>query len=301
MRSCGLICASVVLLAGFPEAIQAQNNPDLLVDLSKAGALPDVATSANVAFVVKVSNVSPVQAANVLTRVTMPAGFTALSPTPAPGSGLTCERTGSVVECTAATFAGSSEKTFRISSTAPASITGQSQSFTLTGVVDPGNTVPEGGPGNSNNSDNFAVTVVTRADLKINLTGPPGTSVTSQQAPNLTYHVEVRNVGDRAASTLLVRATLPKDVAFQRVQDNTLGTCLQNSTASNGAQNINCTLASLAAGAVGRVRILARTVGSVPDGSKVTFAAIADPNNTVPERNDTDNSAFVVTTLRAPQ
>jgi uncharacterized repeat protein (TIGR01451 family) len=106
MRSCGLICASVVLLAGLPEVIPAQNNPDLLVDLSKAGALPDVATGSNVAFVVKISNVSPVQAANVLTRVTIPAGFTALSPTPAPGSGLTCQLNGSVVECTAATFAG---------------------------------------------------------------------------------------------------------------------------------------------------------------------------------------------------
>jgi hypothetical protein len=289
-----------LLLAGRPGGIQAQNNPDLLVDLSKAGALPDVATRTNVAFVVKISNVQPVPATNVLTRVTVPASFTALSPTPAPGSGLTCSRTGSVVECTAPTFAGNSEKTFRISSTAPATITGQSQSFTLTAVVDPANTVPEGGPGNSNNSDNFAINVVTRADLRISLTGPPGTISTTQQAPNLTYHVAVQNVGDRAASSLLVRATLPKDVAFQRVQDNTLGTCLQNSTASNGAQNINCTLSSLAAGATGRVRILARTVGSVPDGSKVTFAANADPNNTVPERNDTDNTAFVITTLRAP-
>ncbi len=79
-----------------------------------------------------------------------------------------------------------------------------------------------------------------------------------------------------------------------------MGTCLQNSTASNGALNINCTLSSLAAGATGRVRILGGVIGSVPDKVQVTFAANADPNNSVPERNDTDNTAFMVTTLRAP-
>jgi uncharacterized repeat protein (TIGR01451 family) len=299
MRTLGWIWAAGVWLAYGPGTAAAQDRPDLLVNLSKAG-LGDVATGTNVAFVATISNARPVQATNVLTRVTMPAGFTNLSTTPAPGSGITCTIAGSVVNCTAAAMPGNSEKTFRISSTAPGTITGQSQSFTLAGVIDPNNAIAEGGPGNSNNSDNFTVSVVTRADLNLSLTGPPGTILTTQVAPNLVYLVTARNAGDRAASNVLVRATLPKDVAFQRVQDNTLGTCLQNSTASNGALNINCTLSSLAAGATGRVRILGTVTGSVPDRVQVTFAANVDPNNGVPERNETDNTAFMVTTLRAP-
>jgi uncharacterized repeat protein (TIGR01451 family) len=300
MRMFRVICAAAAVFAWGEGSAEAQDNPDLTVTLAKAGAQPEVPSRTNVAFVATIANVSSVQAANVLTRVTMPTGFANLSTTPAPGSGITCTIAGSVVNCTAPAMPGNSEKTFRISSTAPATITGQSQSFTLAAVVDPSNTVAEGGAGNSNNSDNFTVSVVTRADLDVSLTGPPGSVLTTQVAPNLVYLVSARNAGDRAASNVLVRATLPKDVAFVRVQDNTLGTCLQNSTASNGALNINCTLSSLAAGATGRVRILGRVLGSVPDKVQVTFAANVDPSNSVPERNDTDNTAFMVTTLRAP-
>jgi uncharacterized repeat protein (TIGR01451 family) len=299
MKTFRLVCAFGALLAGHPASLEAQGNPDLTVTLAKAGAQPEVPTRTNVAFVATISNIASVQATSVLTRVTMPAGFTNLSTTPAPGSGITCSVSGVTVDCTASTMPGNSQKTFRISSTAPATITGQSQEFTLTAVADPANAIAEGPGGNANNSDNFTVRIATRADLTVSLTGPPGTILTTQVAPDLVYLVTARNSGDRAASNLLVRATLPKDVEFVRVQDNTLGSCLQNSTASNGALNINCTLSSLAAGATGRVRILGKVTGSVPDRVQVTFAANVDPNNSVPERNDTDNTAFMVTTLRA--
>jgi uncharacterized repeat protein (TIGR01451 family) len=294
------IFAAGAMLMWHAAAVRAQGTPDLRLTLSKAGALPEVPTRTNVAFDATITNTTGVQASNVLTRVTMPAGFTNLSTSPQPGSGITCTIAGTVVSCTAPTMPGNSEKRFRITSTAPAAITGQTQTFTLTAVVDPNNTIPEGGAGNSNNSDDLGVTVATRADLTVNLTGAPGVDFTTQLAPNLAYVVTVRNSGDRAAANLLTRATLPKDVEFVRVEENRLGTCLQNSTASNGALNVNCTLSSLAAGASAHVRIIGRVLGSVPDKVQVTFAAAADPQNTVPERNDTDNTGFVVTTLRAP-
>ena len=118
-------------------------------------------------------------------------------------------------------------------------------------------------------------------------------------APDLVFVVTVANEGDQAASNLLVRSTLPKDVAFVRVEENQLGTCAQNSTASNGALNVNCTLSSLPAAASRHVRIIGRLVGSVPDGVQVTSAVNADPSNTVPERNENDNTAFLITTMRA--
>jgi uncharacterized repeat protein (TIGR01451 family) len=289
------------------ESAAAQADHDLRVTLAKAGALPGVPTGTNVAFVVTVSNVGAAQADAVLTRVTMPGGFTSVSAQPAPGSGITCNITGTVVGspvgpavlCTAPNIAGNSEKTFRISTTAPSTITGSSQSLTLTAVVDPNNTVQEGAGGNNNNSDNLAVNIVTMADLQISLLGAPGQDFTTQVAPDLAYVVTVKNTGDREATNLIVKSTLPKDVAFVRVEENTLGNCVQNSTASNGALNVNCTVASVPAGDNRHVRVIGKTVGSVPDGSKVTFSAFADPTNSVAERNDNDNSAAVITTLRA--
>lgn len=300
MRGCAVVRTALALLAGSATAAGAQDRPDLTVTLAKAGAQPEIPTRTNVAVVATVSNGRAPAASSVLTRVTMPAGFTGLSTTVQPGSGTTCTISGSVVNCTTPNIAGNSQTTFRVISTAPATITGATQSFSLAAIVDPGNTIPESGGANSNNSDNLSLTVATRADLGVSLTGPPGSLLTTQVAPDIVYLVAATNTGDRAASNLLVRATLPKDVAFQRVQDNTLGTCLQNSTASNGALNINCTLSSLAPGATGRVRILGRVLGTVPDKVQVTFAAAADPFNTVPERNENDNTAFMVTTLRAP-
>jgi uncharacterized repeat protein (TIGR01451 family) len=237
----------------------------------------------------------------------MPAGFTAVTAQPAPGTGITCDITGTVagsptgvaVLCTAPNIAGNSEKTFRISATAPASITGNSQSLTLQAVVDPNNTVQEGPGGNNNNSDNLAVPIVTRADLGINLLGAPGQNFTTQVAPDLVYVVNVNNTGDREATNLIVRSTLPKDVAFVKVEENTLGNCLQNSTASNGALNVNCTVGSVPPRNSRHVRIIGKTIGSVPDGSKVTFSAFVDPTNSVAERNENDNTAAVITTLRA--
>lgn len=301
-----LAATSPLWLNGETAAAQAAAH-DLRVTLVKAGALPDVPTRTSVALVATISNVGAGQADAVLTRVTIPAGFTSISAQPAPGSGITCDITGTVagsptgtaVLCTAPNIAGNSEKTVRISVTAPATITGSSQSLTATAVVDPNNTVQEGPGGNNNNSDNLAINVVTRADLTIGLTGAPGQDFTTQVAPDLVYVVTVRNTGDREANRLIVKSTLPKDVAFVKVEENTMGTCVQNSTASNGALNVSCTVASVPAGDNRHVRIIGKTVGSVPDGSKVTFSAFADPTNSVAERNDNDNSAFVITTLRA--
>jgi hypothetical protein len=280
---------------------------DLTVDVRQAGAAPAIATGTNVAFVFTVANVGSTSVTNVVTRVSIPFGFTALVPSAAAGTGITCDGVGRVagstdphiVRCTATNVAFNSQKEFRITAAAPATITGSSQSFTVTAQVDPDATISEGTAGEGNNSDNLTVSIVTMADLDVDLPNAPGQALTTQVAPDLVYLANVDNRGDRAASNLLVRFTLPKDVAFVRVEENKLGTCLQNSTASDGSLHVNCTLSSLPAGERRSVRIIARFPGLVPDGVQVTFAAAVDPNNSVPERNETDNTAFMITTVRA--
>ena len=281
---------------------------DLTVNVTKAGAVPTVPTGGGVAFVFTVANAGAAQVTNVLTRVSIPFAFTSLVPSAAAGTGITCDGVGRVVGstephvllCTATTVAANGQKDFRVSVTAPATITGATQSFTVTAQVDPEASISEGTAGEGNNSDNLAVQVATMADLSVSLTGTGGQSIANQLTPDLAYVVIAENKGDRDAPNVLVRSTLPKDVAFAGVEENTLGTCIQNSTAADGSLNVNCTLSSLPAGANRRARIVGRLLGTVPDNVQVTFAAAVDPNNTVPERNDTDNTAFAITTLRAP-
>jgi uncharacterized repeat protein (TIGR01451 family) len=294
-----IIVTAATLLLLHPEHAEAQLSAgrDLIVSMSQAGASP-VATRANVAFVVTVSNIRSGAIGNpVSVNVSVPQGFTALSADPGVVSGFTCSFKGNSCSCTTAPMAGNTQKTFRISATAPSTISGTSQSFTLTAQVDPNGIVNEGDE--TNNSSSLNVSVQTRADLDVDLPNAAGQTLTTQVAPNLVYIVDVKNTGDRDAPNLLVRSTLPKDVAFVRVEENQLGNCVQNSTASNGALIVNCTLSSLPAGASRHVRIIGKVLGSVPDRVQVTFSANVDPNNSVPERNETDNTAFMITTLRA--
>jgi hypothetical protein len=291
-----LVFAAALVPATVPFGLHAQRG-DLTVDVAQVGAPGAIATGANAAFVVRVANgVRAPVSEEVLVRVTLPPDFAPPSASPATGSGFSCGVQGAVVSCARAGFGSREEREFRVSTTAPRGVRGGGQTFQVQAVVDPDNDVPE--RNNGNNSDNLAVTVEPRAELSVSLVS--AADLTTQVAPNLVYVVTVRNGGDGEATNLLTRATLPKDVAFTGVEENQLGACLQNSAASGGELNVNCTLPSLPAGQSRHVRIKGRITGSIPDGSKVTFAANADPDNTVRERNDTDNTAFMITTVRAP-
>jgi hypothetical protein len=297
LERCSPIIVTAFLWSLNPGDLKAQR-ADLTVRIAQASNQGAIATGSRADFSVRVSNgVGQAVSGNVLVQVTLPPEFAELSAT---GSGFQCAFEGTVCSCTTTGLNQSESKSFSIRATAPKTIRGASQQFTLTAVVDPNNDIRE--TENANNSDILTVVVETRADLKMNVLGvsTPGVDLRTQVAPNLVFVFNVDNDGDGAASNLLTRSTLPKDAAFVGVEANTLGICLPGSTDSSGALQVNCTLPSLAARARGSVRIIARLIGSVPDGVKVTFAANVDPNNTVRERNETNNVGFLIPTVRAP-
>lgn len=294
LTRCSSIAMAAFLLLLNPDDLRAQR-ADLTVNIAQVGGQGAVATGWKVDFVVRVSNgVGQAIPGNVLVQVTIPAEFTELSST---GTAFACSFQGSIGSCTTTGFNANQSKEIRIKTTAPRIIRGTSQLFTLIAVADPNNNIAE--TENANNSDNHTVRVERRADLDVNLVESPAL-LTTQVAPNLVYVVTVKNKGDGAASNVRVESTLPKDVAFVGVEENQLGICLQNSTASDGSLQINCTLSSLAAGVSRHVRIKGKILGTILDGQQVTFAAEADPNKTVTERNETNNTAFMITTVRVP-
>jgi hypothetical protein len=297
LERCPPIIVTAFLWSLNPHDLQAQR-ADLTVAIAQATNQGPIATGSRADFAVRVTNgVGQAVSGNVLVQVTIPPEFAELSAT---GTGFQCTFQGTVSSCTTTGLSQNQSKSFSIKATAPKTIRGTSQQFTLTAVVDPNNDVRE--TDNANNSDNLTVVVETRADLKMNVLAvpTPGVDLRTQIAPNLVFVFNVDNEGDGAASNLLTRSTLPKDATFVGVEANTLGICLPGSTDSSGALQVNCTLPSLAARARGSVRFIARLIGSVPDGVKVTFAANADPNNTVRERNETNNVGFLIPTVRAP-
>ena len=108
-------------------SLGAQGAPDLTVTLAKAGAQPEVPTRTNVAFVATIANIAAVQATNVLDPGHHAGGLhesvdDARSRVRHHLLHLRRHR-----ELHAPTMPGNSQKTFRISSTAPNTITGQFQ------------------------------------------------------------------------------------------------------------------------------------------------------------------------------
>lgn len=297
LKRCSPIIMTALLWSFNPHDLQAQR-ADLTVAMAQGTIQGAIATGSRADFTVRVSNgVGQAVSGNVLVQVTIPPEFAELS---AGGTGFQCAFEGTVASCTTTGLNQNQSKSFSIKATAPRTIRGTSQQLTLTAVVDPNNNISE--TENANNSDNLTVVVETRADLKMNVIGvpTPGVDLRTQVAPNLVFYFIVNNTGDGAASNLLTRATLPKDAALVAVEENTLGTCIQNSFDSSGAPQVNCTLSSFPARERRTVRMVAKLIGSVPDGVRVTFAANVDPNNTVRERNETNNVAFLIPTVRAP-
>jgi hypothetical protein len=285
---------AVLVSATGANVLPAQRG-DLTVDLALAGAATAIATGTNAAFDVRVTNrVNPSISGPVLVRVDVPPEFLDVSASSSGASAFQCSATSGAVSCTTNGFAGRESKGFRISVTAPREIRGGSRAFTLRAQVDPENDVPE--RDNQNNSDNLTVSVETRPELTVTTTG----SATEQLAPRIVAVVTARNAGDREATNVVVRSTLPKDTRFTGVEENQLGTCLQNSAGSAGELQVNCTVPSLPPGASRHVRVVGELVGTTPDGVKVTFAANVDPLNAIRERNETNNTAFLIATMRSP-
>jgi uncharacterized repeat protein (TIGR01451 family) len=136
--------------------------------------------------------------------------------------------------------------------------------------------------------------ITRRPDLNPSLAGSLTTASAVQDLP---YAVSVRNDGTGVATNVVVRATLPREVNFLNVAQSTLGTCTPSG--QPGAQVVTCSGATLAAGATGRVRITARPIVGLADNTRILFSVAVDPANTISESNETNNTAFIVTVLRA--
>ena len=145
--------------------------------------------------------------------------------------------------------------------------------------------------------DIIAAVEPARPDLDVDVLGA---QFLTQAAPNLAFHTTLENTGAFQASNVLLRLTLPEDVSFVRVENNQVGPCRQNGTDASGAVRVDCTAASLPTGAERGVQVIGRTVGSVPDSTQYVFAASVDPDNTIAETDERNNTSFLSVTVRAP-
>jgi uncharacterized repeat protein (TIGR01451 family) len=285
-----------------------------------------VATSSIVTYTLTVANAGSDPAFNVNVRDQLPSGFTFISALDttasppsdpyafvcAPGSGNTVNCTSAALDGTThhlATPPGLSTRTIVVkafSSSIPAV-------YTNTAVVDPQNTIPEGNEINNTAQAQTTVKVGTPGfiDLTVDKTGPT-TVVPGQQ---ITYDLNVHNLGTDPAFNVKVRDDLPAHTSFISVIDKTGGagafSCGLVGTSilcTGGTLDGSLDLAGAGVPTDRKIEIVVQAPtsisGFVTDQEHVkldiTNTAVIDPDNAIAESNETNNTSNTVTTTVSP-
>jgi uncharacterized repeat protein (TIGR01451 family)/uncharacterized delta-60 repeat protein len=274
--------------------VVGQSNPDGNFDFAVARYLGieadlkmektrDLATAAGgdtITYTLKVTNLGPDTANNVVVTDSLSANLTYVSCS-STGAGV-CGGSGNNRTVTIASLAKDAFETITIKATVNAGLadptiipnTGSVTSDTADGIT-------------GNNAQSVATTVHKRANLKIEKTGAPSSVIPGEA---LTYTLTVSNLGPDTAANVVVTDNLPAEVTFVSCNSGGGGVC------AGAGNNRTITFASLANGASAVITLQATASASLTNGS--SFENTATVASDTPEGDSADNTAkFVITVL----
>lgn len=169
--------------------------------------------------------------------------------------------------------------------------------YTQQSIVDPDDAIPEG---NEFDNESNAVTLVVNGgngpfhDLRIDKTGTP----IATPGGVITYALQVWNAGSALVpDVVVVRDFLPEGVTFLSAQDSAPGTP-GAFVCGHAAGIVQCFVASMPAGPGGSRTIVIRVLAPEGQGT-ITNQAAVDPDDTVPEGDELNNSAAAGTLVRS--
>jgi uncharacterized repeat protein (TIGR01451 family) len=296
-----------------------------------------IATSGTQTYTVRVDNIGTQDAAGIRVRDTLPAGTKFLSAVPDAAHGFTCTHdgsaTGGVIECIDGHILGTKSEFYDPPPLGAGGGSPAGNDFATiiiklfaTPFVQPAmhNEVrvdPLGEIAEFDEANNLATqdTVVTQGDDDIGAfnelsvaktqTDPGSNEVATSST--VTYEVVVTNNGTDPAVNVTVRDFLPAGFAFVEATDITTGPgsdpldffCTQSGTVQSGIV-VNCTGATLdgtgnALGAgVPNARTIRIKATSASQPGPYTNSVIVDPDFGIPEGDESNNSASVMTTVK---
>jgi uncharacterized repeat protein (TIGR01451 family) len=133
----------------------------------------------------------------------------------------------------------------------------------------------------------------------------PGFPLNATTGVDLDYPVSVKNTGHADATNVVLKISLPREVDFKRADNSQFTNCVQTSAPGRVGNSvvgatITCTATKIVAGGVVSAHIITHPIAGLSDHTQMLFAMQVDPNNTVHESNETNNTAGGVTTISAP-
>jgi uncharacterized repeat protein (TIGR01451 family) len=147
-------------------------------------------------------------------------------------------------------------------------------------------------PNTGNNSATGRVSFFASADLGITKGASPNPVVAGT---NVTYTIAVSNAGPSVASNVVVKDTIPAEVAVLTVTPS-VGSCTAG-IPGNPLQPLTCTMDSMAVGGSATITVVARVNPSVPDGTVINNNATV--SSAVTDSNNANNSATAAVTVNA--
>jgi uncharacterized repeat protein (TIGR01451 family) len=267
------------------ETTNVTTSADLL--LSKTDSPDPVNAGSNVSYQITVTNAGPSNAANASLSDTLPAGTTFVSlsttgswtcTTPAVGA------TGTVT-CNNTSFGVTVDFFTIVVKVDPAVAAGTVLSNTAT-VSSP--TTPD--PNGANNSATATTTVATSADMQVTKVDTPDPVTPGS---NLTYTINVANVGPSNAAGVVFSDTVPANTTFVSLATFADFNCTMPAVGGTGA--ITCTKPSaFVANTSGNFTLVVNVNPSTATGAVITnTAGIA---TTTPDPLGTNNTATATTT-----
>ncbi len=272
--------ASVDFIARFiNEPFSATTNPvehdiEPLVDLSitKADAVDPVNAGDDIDYTLTVDNAGPSTADNVVITDNLPAGVTFVS-----GAG--CTAAGLTLTCNAGNIASGASASVVVTVAVDPGVTGSS----LTNLASVASDTHE--HDTTNNSTKEVTSLGRAADLSVEKTAP----ATVASGTDLTYTIEVSNLGPSDALNVQLDDPLPAGTTFVSAVADLGGTC---------TSTVTCTWPSLALGASSTVTIIVAVPSSTPDGTTLSNKAGVSSTDPDPDpSNDIDTTDTVVRQL----
>ena len=256
--------------------------PELQPDLgiSKQSFPNSVEPGGTITYNLSVSNIGGGDANNILVRDTLPAGFTLVSTIT--NSGFIADTsTPGVVSFTGGSIPSGDAASLTIVGTAPASL----NPLTNVAIVDPDGQITE-----SDETNNTAeiTTDIILPDLEIFKIGIPNDV---EAGDTITYNLAVRNNGQATATNVTVRDTVPSAFTFVS------STPFSGFTAEPIMGNVvSFTGGSIDPGGIATFNI----VGTVTSGGTFVNIAVVDPDNTIVETDETNNTATFTSNAEGP-
>jgi uncharacterized repeat protein (TIGR01451 family) len=283
-----VVAAFALLTLGLVAAPVAQADPASPLTVTNVANPSPVASGAELTYTITIVNTGGSKVSNLVLADQLNGVGTLQSPPATPQYAVTstqgtCTQSGQLVTCNGGSLAGGATWTVTIRGavTAPsgttinntATITGtrSAQNFTTNASVQ---TLVQGGTGGGS-----------LPDLTINKTGP--TTVVAGAA--FDYVLTVNNIGTVATSNVAVTDTLPAGVALTSVTTTSLFVCTP--TSGTGV-TVVCTGGSVNAGQNATITLHV----TAPPTGPLTNTASVDPDNSIAESNELNNTSATVNT-----